>query len=146
MAEEIERRIRGKINEVSLPVEGIEELSRRTPPVGRAAEEPRARPSRAGRRAAKAEIDDPAIVLEAALRFLEVRARSTAEVRRRLTSAGYRGDLVDGAVERLTELGVLDDEQFAQAWVESRDAERGPAGAGAPSKSGAEGRRPRSQR
>lgn len=85
---------------------------------------PRQRVSRAERRAAKAEIDDPAVVLEAALRFLEVRARSVAEVRRRLTSAGYRPELVEGAVERLTELGVLDDEAFARSWVESRDRAR----------------------
>jgi regulatory protein len=83
-----------------------------------------ARPSRADRRAAKAEVDDPAIVLEAALRFLEVRARSVSEVRRRLASAGYRPELVDGAVDRLVELGVLDDEAFARSWVESRDRAR----------------------
>ena len=77
--------------------------------------------SLAERRAERAEIDDPAVVLEAALRFLEARARSEAEVRRRLTSAGYRSDLVDGAVVRLAELGILDDEAFARAWVESRD-------------------------
>ena len=58
------------------------------------------------------------------MRFLEARARSEAEVRRRLTSAGYRPDLVDGAVVRLAELGILDDEQFARAWVESRDRAR----------------------
>lgn len=69
-------------------------------------------------------MDDPAVVLEAALRFLEARARSESEVRRRLTYAGYRPDLVDGAVVRLAELGVLDDEQFARAWVESRDRAR----------------------
>jgi regulatory protein len=80
--------------------------------------------SHADRRAAKAEIDDPAVVLEAALRFLEVRARSVAEVRRRLTSAGYRPELVEGAIDRLTEIGVLDDEAFARSWVESRDRAR----------------------
>ena len=58
------------------------------------------------------------------MRFLEVRARSIAEVRRRLTSAGYRADLVEGAIDRLTELGVLDDEAFARSWVESRDRAR----------------------
>jgi regulatory protein len=84
----------------------------------------RRRESVAERRATRAEIDDPAVVLEAALRFLEARARSTAEVRRRLTSAGYRTELVEGAVTRLTELGVLDDEQFARAWVQSRDRAR----------------------
>ena len=82
------------------------------------------RGSLAERRAARAEVDDPAVVLEAALRFLEARARSEAEVRRRLTYAGYRPDLIDGAVVRLTELGVLDDESFARAWVESRDRAR----------------------
>lgn len=63
-------------------------------------------------------------MLEAAARFLEPRARSVAEVRRRLTGTGYRPDLVDGAIERLLELGVLDDEAFARAWVESRDRAR----------------------
>ena len=63
-------------------------------------------------------------MLEAAARFLEARSRSVAEVRRRLTSAGYRTELVDGAIERLTDLGMLDDEVFARAWVESRDRAR----------------------
>ncbi len=76
------------------------------------------------RRERKAEIDDPAVVLEAAARFLEPRARSVAEVRRRLTGAGYRAALVDGAITRMLELGMLDDEAFARAWVESRDRAR----------------------
>lgn len=63
-------------------------------------------------------------MLAAAARFLEVRPRSVAEVRRRLRSAGYSGALVEGAVERLVELGFLDDAAFARAWVESRDRAR----------------------
>jgi regulatory protein len=82
------------------------------------------RESFAERRERRAAIDDPAVVLEAAARFLEARSRSVAEVRRRLTSAGYRADLVEGAIERLLELGMLDDEAFARAWVESRDRAR----------------------
>lgn len=81
-------------------------------------------PSPGERRAERASIDDPEIVLAAALRFLEARQRSTAEVRRRLTGAGYREELVAGAIERLTELGVLDDEAFARSWLESRDRAR----------------------
>lgn len=84
----------------------------------------RRRESFADARARRAAVDDPAVVLEAAARFLEARSRSVHEVRRRLTGAGYRPDLVDGAVARLTELGMLDDEVFAQAWVESRDRAR----------------------
>jgi regulatory protein len=82
------------------------------------------RASLAERRERHAAVDDPTVVLEAAARFLEPRARSVAEVRRRLTGAGYRGDLVDGAIARMLELGMLDDEAFARAWIESRDRSR----------------------
>ena len=75
-------------------------------------------------RAERAEIDDPVLVMGAALRFLESRARSASEVRERLVRHGYRPDLVEGCIERLTELGMLDDAAFAQAWVESRDRAR----------------------
>ncbi len=61
------------------------------------------------------------MVLAAAARFLEARSRSVDETRRRLLDAGYLGPLVDGAVARLVELGLLDDEAFARAWVASRD-------------------------
>jgi len=75
-------------------------------------------------RARRGAVEDPATVLDAAARFLEVRPRSIEEVRRRLREAGYRADLVDGAIERLADLGMLDDEAFARAWVESRDRAR----------------------
>src|SRR3989304_8962519 len=78
----------------------------------------------AERRARHEAIDDPAVVLEAALRFLEARHRSVAEVRRRLTSAGYREELITGAIARLGELGMLNDEAFATQWVESRGRAR----------------------
>ncbi len=64
------------------------------------------------------------VVLDAALRFLEARHRSVEEVRRRLTSAGYREELITAAVERLADLGMLNDESFATQWVESRDRAR----------------------
>jgi len=69
-------------------------------------------------------VDDPALVLEAALRFLEPRQRSIGEVRRRLTRVGYQPVLVEGAITRLVELGVLDDQAFARTWIESRDRAR----------------------
>ena len=84
----------------------------------------RIRESVSERRERRAEIEDPAVVLEAAARFLEVRARSVAEVRRRLGQAGYRRDLVESAIARLTELGMLDDATFARTWIESRDRAR----------------------
>lgn len=84
----------------------------------------RRRETETERRQRRAAVDDPQVVLDAAARFLEVRQRSVAEVRRRLRGAGYRHDLVDGAIDRLLELGILDDEAFARAWVESRDRAR----------------------
>jgi len=82
------------------------------------------RESYAERRARRAGIDDPEVVLAAGFRFLEARARSVAEVRRRLGDAGYRPELIDGAIARLLEIGLLDDEAFARHWVESRDRAR----------------------
>jgi regulatory protein len=81
----------------------------------------RRRESFAAGRERRAAIDDPDLVLEAAARFLEARSRSVAEVRRRLGQAGYRADLIEGAIVRMTELGMLDDSRFARSWVESRD-------------------------
>jgi regulatory protein len=82
---------------------------------------PRRRSSFQERRERRAAVEDLAEVLDAAARQLEARPRSVSELRRRLTTAGYREHLVDAAIVRLGELGYLDDEAFARAWVESRD-------------------------
>jgi regulatory protein len=66
--------------------------------------------------------------MEAAAALLAVRSRSIAETRRHLLALGYATGLVNGTVERLIELGYLDDEAFAGAWVEARDRTR-PRGA-----------------
>ena len=80
------------------------------------------------RRARRAEITDSDVVMEAAALFLSVRSRSVEETRRRLRHLGYPPPLCDQVVDRLVELGYLDDAQFAVAWVESRDRAR-PRGA-----------------
>jgi regulatory protein len=84
----------------------------------------RARISPAERRERKASETDPAVVLAAGVRLLEARPRSVADVRRRLRGSGYQARLVEDAVERLLELGFLDDEAFARSWAESRDRAR----------------------
>lgn len=45
-------------------------------------------------------------------------------MRRRLTTLGYPSGLVEATVTRLIELGYLDDERYAAAWVASRDRAR----------------------
>jgi regulatory protein len=80
------------------------------------------------RRARRASITEPDLVMEAAAAFLAVRPRSVGETRRRLARLGYPLALCDQVVGRLVELGYLDDAAFARAWVESRDRAR-PRGA-----------------
>jgi regulatory protein len=66
--------------------------------------------------------------MEAAAAFLAVRSRSVDETRKRLVHLGYPAPIVEQVLERLIEIGYLDDLGFARAWVESRDRAR-PRGA-----------------
>ena len=72
----------------------------------------------------RAELRDPAPVMEAAAAFLAVRPRSVAETSRRLKRLGYPVALVDDVVTRLIEMDYLDDATFARSWLESRDRAR----------------------
>ena len=55
-----------------------------------------------------------------ALRLLNYRLRSVAEVRKRLQERGYTPDQVEAVLSRLQAAGMLDDGAFARAWVENR--------------------------
>ncbi|MCY3749277.1 MAG: regulatory protein RecX [Chloroflexi bacterium] len=55
-----------------------------------------------------------------ALRFMASRARSEAEVRRRLASRGVDDEDIEGVLERLRALGYVDDAEFAAAVIQSR--------------------------
>ncbi len=65
---------------------------------------------------------------EKALRFLEPRPRSTAEVRDQLRKKKFSVDIVDTVIERLTSASLLDDAAFARYWVENREEFRPRAG------------------
>lgn len=61
-----------------------------------------------------ADSDDAAHrAMDQALRFLGYRARSVAEVRTRLQRHGHEAGVIDDVVDRLLELGYLDDDVFA---------------------------------
>jgi regulatory protein len=62
--------------------------------------------------------------MEAAAQFLAARPRSVSETNKRLVRQGYPAPLVEHVVTRLIEMHYLDDEEFARAWVESRDRAR----------------------
>ena len=60
--------------------------------------------------------------LNRAVGLLATRARSQAEVERRLTAAGYQSDTVEMVLYKLEKERLLDDGAFAQAWVAQRSA------------------------
>ncbi len=67
------------------------------------------------------EAEAGADAMGAALRLLSYRPRSETELRQRLARRGAPPALVDSTLERLRELGLVDDAAFAQAWVEGRE-------------------------
>jgi regulatory protein len=73
--------------------------------------------------------DDVNRAVDYAARFLSYRPRSTAEIRQHLTGKQLEPAAIDSAIERMTDLGYLDDRAFARFWLENRNAfkPRGPA-------------------
>tara|TARA_B100001013_G_C24299657_1_gene320246 strand:- start:36 stop:515 length:480 start_codon:yes stop_codon:yes gene_type:complete len=61
--------------------------------------------------------------LSVALRYISYRQRSTSEVRTRLLKQ-HPIEVVDSVLQRLEETDLLNDEQFAFQWVESRNKSR----------------------
>ncbi len=55
-----------------------------------------------------------------ALRFLDYRPRSRAEVRRNLEKHAVPTDVINDVFKRLERSGLVNDERFAQDWVENR--------------------------
>jgi len=58
--------------------------------------------------------------LSVCLRLLSYRMRSHWELRRALERRGVPPHLAAAALERLGELGLVDDQEFASAWVQAR--------------------------
>jgi regulatory protein len=59
------------------------------------------------------------------LRLLTARARTRAELAGQLEKRGYPGDVSGKVLDRLGEVGLIDDAGFARQWVESRRANAG---------------------
>jgi regulatory protein len=65
--------------------------------------------------------DERQVAYQRALGFLSHRPRSRAEIERYLREKGYEAPLIEQTVQRLQETKVLDDEEFARFWRESRE-------------------------
>jgi len=59
------------------------------------------------------------------LRLLTARARTRAELEGQLAKRGYPYDVSKRVLDRLTQVGLIDDADFAEQWVRSRRANPG---------------------
>jgi regulatory protein len=89
------------------------------------------RDAAARRRAAPSGESDPADQGAAArdqcIRLLAVRPRTRAELDTALRRRGYDDDVIAEVLDRYSDVGMIDDEAFARAWVTSRHHSKGLA-------------------
>lgn len=72
--------------------------------------------------------DPEATAREVCLRLLTMGPRTRAQLAEALKRRQVPDDVAERVLARYTEVGLIDDEAFAQAWVESRHRGRGLAG------------------
>ena len=64
--------------------------------------------------------DGREVAYQQALRLLSYRPRASAEVRRNLVKHDVPAEVIEDVLARLQRAGLIDDNRFAQAWVENR--------------------------
>ena len=65
-------------------------------------------------------LDSPTAVRRAAMDLLARREHGRAELARKLRQRGAEAELIDSALERLSEEGLLSDERFLESFIRSR--------------------------
>ena len=85
----------------------------------------RRRRKRERERASPRDPQDAQAAREQCLRLLALRARSAAELRDRMRKAGFHEDVVEAVLADLDRAGLVDDAEFARAWVAHRQAAGG---------------------
>jgi len=68
----------------------------------------------------EARASDPAAAREAALKLLERTRRTRSDLERRLREKGYLAATIAQVIERLAGVGLVDDVEYARAFLESR--------------------------
>lgn len=68
---------------------------------------------------------EPSSARDRAVRLLTYRERSVSELRERLAEDGYSLGVIDSVVERLREIGLVDDERFARSFARNLTQVRG---------------------
>lgn len=64
--------------------------------------------------------DAKEVAYQRAIRFIGYRMRTEAEVRDKLKEKSVPEDVIEEVLKRLHRSGIVDDERFAQSWVENR--------------------------
>src|SRR5438034_817005 len=59
------------------------------------------------------------------LRLLTARSRTRAELTGQLAKRGYPDEVSNRVLDRLADVGLIDDADFAEQWVQSRRANKG---------------------
>ena len=72
--------------------------------------------------ASRREARDEEAARDRCLRLLGLRARSSEELRERLTRAGFANEVIEVVLSGLERAGLVNDEEFARSWVASRQA------------------------
>jgi regulatory protein len=67
------------------------------------------------------EVPDASGAMDIAVRFLGTRPRTRWELEKRLRRAGAESAVIQGTLDRLADLGYLDDAAFARWWGDQRD-------------------------
>src|SRR5204863_9139198 len=67
---------------------------------------------------------DPAAAREAALKLLERTRRTRSDLARRLREKGYASAVIEPVLTRLAEVGLVDDVEYARAFLEARARRR----------------------
>lgn len=73
------------------------------------------------------EADPESVARKIALDQLTGQARSRAELATKLAAKGVPDEIATRLLERFEEVGLIDDEAFARAWVQSRQPRKGLA-------------------
>jgi len=68
--------------------------------------------------------DPESVARSIALRMLERQPRTRAELARGMARRGVPEDAATAVLDRFTEVGLIDDQAFASAWVDSRHSGR----------------------
>lgn len=68
--------------------------------------------------------DSREVAMQKAMNFLSYRARSVQEVRQNLQKHEFNEDVIEDTIQKLERAGLLNDKEFARAWVENRNTFR----------------------